>query len=241
MNEIKTIIKSFSEAFDLYKRIDFKGKKLIPIGIMLLLFISYMFLGGKFSEFLISIVRKQMKTNIFTETFIILVGRFFTYIVYFYTYKYLVLGIISPFLGLFSEKVEDFYQGKTYKFSLIQNIKFILRGIGISSVNFFIELMFTFFFFFLGIFLPFKGIFYIITLFIQSFFIAFSFLDYTLERRQLSVKDSIKEAFRNFFPLSIIGMIFMLFFIIPIIGVLYGPLYFTGVVTLYYLKKEKIS
>ena len=182
-----------------------------------------------------------MKRSIFTDTFIVLIGKIFTFIVYFYTYKYIVLGIISPFLGLFSEKSEEFYQGKNYKFGILKNIKFIFRGIGISTINFGIELMFTFFFFFLGILLPFKGVFYAITFIIQSLFIAYSFLDYTLERKEFGIKNSIKEAFRNFLPLSIIGLLFMLFFIIPVIGVLYGPFYFTGVVTLYYLKKEKIS
>lgn len=241
MNEIKIVFQSFVEGVDLYKKLKFRGKKIIPLSLMLILFLTYMFLGDKFSEFLILLVKKQMKTSIFTDTFIVLIGKIFTFIVYFYTYKYIVLGIISPFLGLFSEKSEEFYQGKNYKFGILKNIKFIFRGIGISTINFGIELMFTFFFFFLGILLPFKGVFYAITFIIQSFFIAYSFLDYTLERREFGIKNSIKEAFRNFLPLSIIGLLFMLFFIIPVIGVLYGPFYFTGVVTLYYLKKEKIS
>lgn len=241
MKEIKIVYQSFVEGVDLYKKVKFRGKKIVPLLLMLTLFLTYMFLGTKFSEFLTHMVKQQMKTSVFTDTFIILVGKIFTFIIYFYTYKYIVLGIISPFLGIFSERSEEFYQGKSYKFGIFQNLKFIFRGIGISTINFGIELMFTFFFFFLGIFLPFKGIFYIITLFIQSFFIAYSFLDYTLERREFGVKHSIQEAFKNFLPLSIMGLTFMLFFIIPIIGVLYGPFYFTGVVTLYYLKKEKIS
>lgn len=241
MNELKIIFKSFTEGTNLYKTVSFKGKKLIPLSIMFILFLLYLFLGDKFSEFLVMTLKSQIKVGVFTDKFIHLLSRIFTFVIYFYTYKFLVLGILSPFLGLFSENVEEFYQGKSYEFSFFKNIKFVFRGIGISSLNFLIEMIFTFFFFFLGILLPFKFVFYLLTLLIQGFFISYSFMDYSYERRELGIKDSLKKAFESFFSLSIIGVLFILFFSIPIIGVLYGPFYFTGVLTLYNLKKEKIS
>lgn len=240
MGELKLIYKSFAESIDLYKKIEYKGKKLIPLLIMVLLFLLYMFLGDKFSEFILLLIKKQVKTGVFTDSFIHIISKFFVFIIYFYTYKFLVLGILSPFLGLYSEKIEEFYQGKEFKFGFLKNVKFVFRGIGISTINFAMELIFTFFFFFLGLLLPFKGVFYGMTIIIQSFFIAYSFMDYTLERREYGIKESLKEAFRNFFPLSLMGILFLLLFSIPIVGVLYGPFYFTGVVTLYYLKKEKV-
>lgn len=241
MGEIKLIYKSFSESFILYKKVPFKGKLLIPLFLIFFLFISYFFLGNKFSDFLLSLIKQQMKTNIFADVFIKLVSKIFVYIVYFYTYKFLTLIILSPFLNLYSEKIEEFYKGRTYKFGFFKNIKFIFRGIGISFTTFAIELIFTFFFFFLGILLPFKIIFYTITIMIQSFFVAYSFLDYTLERREFGVRQSLSEAFRSFFSLSFIGFLFLITFSIPIIGVLYIPFYFTEVITLFYLKKEKIN
>ena len=240
MGEIKLIYKSFRESIDLYKKIEYKGKKWIPLLLIVIIFLLYMFLGEKFSEFLLVFIKKQVKTGVFTDSFIKILSKFFMFFVYFYTYKFIVLGVLSPFLGLYSEKIEEFYQGKEFKFGFFKNIKFIFRGIGISTINFAIEIMFTFFIFFLGIFLPFKGVFYLITFIIQSFFIAYSFLDYSLERREYGIAESIKEGFRNFFPLSFMGILFLLLFSIPVIGVLYGPFYFTGVITLYYLKKEKV-
>ena len=51
MKEIKIVFQSFVEGVDLYKKVKFKGKKLIPLSLMLILFLTYMFLGDKFSEF----------------------------------------------------------------------------------------------------------------------------------------------------------------------------------------------
>lgn len=241
MGEIKLIYKSFSESFILYKKVPFKGKIFIPLTVITLLFISYFFLGNKFSDFLLNLIKSQMKTNIFTDAFIKLISKIFVYILYFYTYKFITLIILSPFLNIYSEKIEEFYKGRSYKFGFFKNVEFIFRGIGISLTIFAIELIFTFFFFFLGLLLPFKLVFYIITLMIQSFFVAYSFLDYTLERREFGVRESLSEAFRSFFSLSFMGFLFLITFTIPIVGVLYIPFYFTEVITLFYLKKEKIN
>ncbi len=159
MKELKIMFNSFKEAIPLYKKVKFKGKKLIPLSIMILLFVLYIILGNKFTEFLIEILSKQFKPDIFTDKIIRLLSKIFTVVIYFYTYKYIVLGLFSPFLSNYSEKVETFYQGKSFKFSFYQNLKFFFRGVGISSTNFIIELLFVGFFFFLGILLPFKPIF----------------------------------------------------------------------------------
>ena len=241
MKELKIIFYSFKEAIPLYKKIDFKGKKLIPLLIMILLFVLYVILGNKFTEFLIEILSKQFKTDIFNAKIIYLISKIFTGVIYFYTYKYIVLGLLSPFLSSYSEKVEVFYQGKSFKFSFYQNFKFFIRGIGISSTCFIIELLFVGFFAFLGILLPFKPILYILSILVQCFFIGYSFSDYYYERREFGVRKSLKEALNNVVTITLIGIVFILIFSIPIIGVFYAPMYCTAVTTLYLLKKEKIK
>ena len=241
MQELKIILSSFREAIPLYRKVSFKGKKIIPLSIMILLFVLYMFLGNEFTAFLIQILKKQFKADIFNEKIIKLLSKFFTAVIYFYTYKYIVLGLFSPFLSNYSEKVETFYQGKIFKFSLYKNLKFFLRGIGISSINFIIELLFVGFFFFLGILLPFKSVFYVLSILVQCFFIGYSFADYYYERKEYGVKKSLKEALNNVVTITLIGIVFILIFSIPVIGILYGPMYCTGVTTLYLLKKEKIN
>lgn len=241
MKELKIMFYSFKEAIPLYKKINFRGKKLIPLSIMILLFILYMVLGSKFTEFLFGILSKQFKPDIFNEKIIHFFSKAFTVVIYFYTYKYIVLGLFSPFLSNYSEKVETFYQGKSFKFSLYQNLKFFFRGVGISSTNFIIELLFVGFFFFLGILLPFKPIFYTLSILVQCFFIGYSFADYYYERKEYGVRKSLKEALNNVVAITLIGIIFILIFSMPVIGILYAPIYCTGVTTLYLLKKEKIN
>ena len=241
MKELKIMFNSFKEAIPLYKKVKFKGKKLIPLSIMILLFVLYMFLGNEFTAFLIQILKKQFKADIFNEKIIKLLSKFFTAVIYCYTYNYIVLGLFSPFLSNYSEKVETFYQGKIFKFSLYKNLKFFLRGIGISSINFIIELLFVGFFFFLGILLPFKSVFYMLSILVQCFFIGYSFADYYYERKEYGVKKSLKEALNNVVTITLIGVVFIVIFSIPILGIFYAPIYCTGVATLYLLKKEKIN
>lgn len=241
MKEIKLFLKSFNEGIDVYKKINFKGKKLIPITIIILLFLSYKLLGNIFTNFLVDLLKNHFKIGIFTDKFIHIAIKIFIFIIYFYTYKFLVFGILSPFLSVLSEKTENYYLEKEYTFSFMQNIKFIFRAIGISFINFAIEMTFTIFFFFLGIFLPFKLVFYFLTLIIQGFFIGYSFMDFTLERRELGIKESIRKTSKDFVSISLMGIIFLLFFNIPIIGIIYGPFYFTIVGTLYSIEKLEIK
>jgi CysZ protein len=239
MKEIKILFQSFNEGIDMYKNIKFKGKKLIPILLIIILFILYRLAGEQFSSFLIEILKSPLNKNVFTDKFIRIIVKIFMFIIYFYTYKFIVLATLSPFMSIMSEKCEEEYEGRSYKFGITKNIKFILRAFGLSIVNFAIEMFFTFFFFIMGVFLPFKLVFYIFTIIIQSFFIGYSFVDFAYERKEWGIRESIKNSFSNFIILSILGLLFLMFFNIPIIGVIYGPFYFTIVGTLYVIKKNK--
>jgi CysZ protein len=239
MKEIKILFQSFNEGIDMYKNIKFKGKKLIPILLIIILFILYRLAGEQFSSFLIKILKSPLNKNVFTDKFIRIIVKIFMFIIYFYTYKFIVLATLSPFMSIMSEKCEEEYEGRSYKFGITKNIKFILRAFGLSIVNFAIEMFFTFFFFIMGVFLPFKLVFYIFTIIIQSFFIGYSFVDFAYERKEWGIRESIKNSFSNFIILSILGLLFLMFFNIPIIGVIYGPFYFTIVGTLYVIKKNK--
>lgn len=239
MKEIKILFQSFSEGIDMYKSLKFRGKKLIPILLIIILFIVYKVVGDQFSLFLIKLLKNPLNTNVFTDKFIQIVVKIFMFIIYFYTYKFIVLAALSPFMSLISEKCEEEYEGRSYQFGIAKNFKFIMRALGLSTLNFAVEMFFTFFFFIMGVFLPFKLVFYIFTIIIQSFFIGYSFIDFAYERKEWGIKESFKKSFKSFIILSIIGFLFLMFFNIPIIGVIYGPFYFTIVGTLYVIKGSK--
>lgn len=140
-------------------------------------------------------------------------------------YKFAMLMLLSPILALVSEKVEKILTGKEYPFAFNRFLKDILRGIGLSFRNMIIETGFLLLFFIVS-FIPVIGtIVSLVAMFIiSSYFYGFSMMDYTNERRRLSINDSI-HFIRTHKGIAIgIGTIFSLCFIIPVIGTLVAPL-----------------
>ena len=148
------------------------------------------------------------------------------FIAYLFTYKNLVLIILSPFLAILSEKVDALYTGRDFPFNGKQLMLDVWRGIKISIRNTAIELILILFCILLGVFIPFVGIAIPVVIFlIESFYFGFSMIDYTNERKKLTFAESKAYIKRNK-PLSYgIGIVFYLMFLIPIIGWIFAPLY----------------
>ena len=145
------------------------------------------------------------------------------FIVYYLIYKALILILLAPFLAYISEKTEVYVRGKEFRFSLKENVNFVMRGIKISLKCFFKEFLLTLLALILG-FLPIVGIvtpLFILT--IQSYYIGYSFMDYTLERHHYDSKSSLKFARENKAFLTVSGSLFTLMLIIPIIGIFIAP------------------
>lgn len=145
------------------------------------------------------------------------------FIVYYLIYKAIILILMAPFLAYISEKTEVYVRGKEFKFSLKENIDFVMRGIKISLKCFFKEFLLTFLALIMG-FLPIIGV--VSPLFIlavQSYYIGYSFMDYTLERHHFDYKSSLRFARENKAFLTVSGSLFTLMLIIPIIGIFIAP------------------
>jgi CysZ protein len=144
------------------------------------------------------------------------------YIVFFIAYMLIsgniIMILMSPVLSLVSEKIDKIITGKVYSFEIKQLMKDILRGTIISVRNSIIEIILMILMLFVS-FIPVIGLISPVILFItSSYFFGFSFLDYTLERNQLSVRESIKFV-RNHKGLAISnGTVFSLFLFIPFCG-----------------------
>ena len=96
----------------------------------------------------------------------------------------------------------------------------VVRGVLIAMRNLFIEIGYMVLVFILGLFIPFVGglVGSIFLFFISAYFYGFSFIDYTNERRRLTVKQSVAFmrqnkglAIANGFVFSIF-LLFSLFF-----------------------------
>lgn len=150
------------------------------------------------------------------------------------TYKHVVLIIFSPLLSYLSELVEKHvYGGPGPSFQVSQLLKDLVRGILINLRNLFLTLVFVLLAWSL-ILIPVIGgiISMILILLIQFYFDGFGLVDYTLERKQYSVSQSILFVKQNRFRIMGVGAGFLMFMLIPVAGWLLAPAYGTVAATL---------
>jgi CysZ protein len=155
------------------------------------------------------------------------------FFLYYISYRYLILIILSPMLALLSEKTDKLLTGKEYPFVLKNFIIDVLRGIRIATRNTLIELFFMIVLFFFS-YVPIIGyISPVIMFLITCYFYGFSMMDYTNERNRLSIRQSIRFLRRNKGFAMANGMVFyLMFFFIPVIGFMVAPAYAVVAATL---------
>src|ERR1051326_442567 len=124
------------------------------------------------------------------------------FIIFFYIkaslLKYFTLILLSPVMAHLSQRTAQLLDEKKSGFDAKQFLKDMLRGIAMALRNMLIEFFFIFIFFFVS-FIPFAG--WLISLVALSlvswFFYGFSMIDYSNERKKLSVGQSTSFAWKN--------------------------------------------
>ena len=153
-------------------------------------------------------------------------------------FVFFILTLLSPFNTILSEKVDSSITGKKYTLSLTQIISDLIRMIFVVLLAFILEI------FTLSIYWVLSGILNLDFLdpyayfIIAAFFYGFSFYDYSLERHQKGIFESLKFAFSNKLLVVISGSLFLLFYKIPIAGVIIAPVITTIITTFVYLKNQ---
>ncbi|WP_075602615.1 EI24 domain-containing protein [Saccharicrinis aurantiacus] len=133
---------------------------------------------------------------------------------------YFVLILLSPIYAILSEKVEQKLTGNEYPFSIKQFAKDVWRGILLALRNLGLEIIITIGLFALS-FVPVVGLVSGPLLFlVTAYFYGFSFMDYTMERQNLNLNQSINFAKTNKGLTVGNGTIFSAILLIPYIGVL---------------------
>ena len=139
-------------------------------------------------------------------------------------YKYVVLILVSPFMSLLSETVENYLLGnkESIAFSLPRAIKETLRGIRVALRNLIREILLTLVLFIVG-FIPVIGFISGPAIFVlQSYYAGFGNMDFTLERH-FGVRESVSFV-RSHRGLAVgNGAVFLLILMIPIIGLFMAP------------------
>ena len=135
-------------------------------------------------------------------------------------YKHIIMALSAPFMSPVSEKIEKhFYGDVSHLHRKTSNTDQLIRGIRINIRNLSKELIITVPILILK-FIPVVNIFSTILLFIvQAYYAGFGNMDYTLERH-LKYKESIQFVSKNKGYAIGNGIVFMLFLLIPIVGII---------------------
>ena len=149
----------------------------------------------------------------------------------FIAFKHIILALSAPFMGPISKKIEDHLIGKDSQTKESTSMELLVRGTRISIRNLSRELILTIPILLLGL-IPVIGTLSAILLFLmQAYFAGFGNMDYTLERH-FSYKDSVRFVKKNRGLATGNGVVFMLFLLVPVIGVvLVLPLSVTAAAT----------
>ena len=135
-------------------------------------------------------------------------------------YKHIIMALSAPFMSPVSEKIEKhFYGDVSHLHRKTSNTDQLIRGIRINIRNLTKEIIITVPILILK-FIPVVNIFSTILLFIvQAYYAGFGNMDYTLERH-LKYKESVQFVSKNKGYAIDNGIVFMLFLLIPIVGII---------------------
>jgi CysZ protein len=138
----------------------------------------------------------------------------------FILYKHIVMALSAPFMSPVSEKIEAHLmgiQGRQHRDTSFSEQ--LWRGIRINVRNLLLELIWTIPIVLIG-FIPIVGIVSTILLFVmQAYYAGFGNMDYTLERH-FKYDESIKFVKQHRGVAIGNGIVFMLFLLIPVIGII---------------------
>ena len=216
-------IRAYMTALPLISKLKLWKYFVIPILISLLTLVTISFFAFSLSDNISNYLTNFWKWEIGKKTFEIIskyLSGLLILVLGLLIYKHIVLALSSPFMGPVSEKIEEHLYGKNnnYRVTSIQNK--LMRGIRIGLRNIVKELVITIPVLFLSV-IPVVGIFSTVFLFLtQAYYAGFGNIDYTLER-YYDYNESIQFVKKNKEIAIGNGIIFILFLLIPIVGVIF--------------------
>lgn len=227
MEKISLMLESYLKAPKIIKKLKLSWGYFIGGIVGLLILIFFYLLSGYIGDWIFNkintIFNVQNYVGLFRWFIIFIIRTIMVAIEYFF-FKTILLGILAPFFSYISEKIENYQDGTEYRFTLRENINFILRGLKIASKSFLKEMIYTFIVILFG-FIPIVNLIVPILIFlIQSYFISYNFVDYTLERHKFSAKESADFMRENRVAFTFGGAIFTLIYFIPLMGIIVAPI-----------------
>lgn len=150
------------------------------------------------------------------------------FLIYFKSYKYLMLILLSPVLSIVAAKVQEILHPErpNEDFHFPQFLHDLKRGLIINLTNLAIELGITIPLILIGLFVSFLSPFTtILIILVESYFLGFGMIDLRNEFMKLGVKES-RTVVRKHRPFAIgVGMTMYFLIWIPVLGILFAPIW----------------
>lgn len=140
-------------------------------------------------------------------------------------YKNFILILYSPVIAYLVEVVDQKNKGVELPFNWEQFLKDTVRGVVIAIRNFVLESVCFIALLILAV-VPVIQLFQPILMWVVSaYFLGFSMMDYSLERKRLNARNSIGYIKQHKSMATGIGSVFQLMYLVPIIGWMFAPTY----------------
>lgn len=219
-------IKAYAGAFELISKLKLWKYFVIPMLISLVTAIAIGVSAYGFSDNIGQFISRIWVWEWGKETFTTIsevFGGLIIIVLGLVLYKHVIMALSAPFMSPVSEKIEAHFLGEDLNLShQHRNTSFqsqLWRGIRINIRNLFMELWLTVIILIISL-IPIIGWFTSLLLFfIQAYYAGFGNMDYTLERH-FKYKESISLVRKNRGIAMGNGIVFMLFLLIPVIGVI---------------------
>jgi CysZ protein len=211
---------------------------LFPFLLFLLLFFLSYFLGNTLYHYVSDYIYASIGFSQHTGWFMQILGFllksvlfiFFKIIFFFLFYflsGYIILILLSPLLSYISEKTEKILKQREYPFSWSVWMRQWWRSLKLSLRNMFLLIVLILLVLFIT-FIPLIGWlvspFAVILIFLlNAYFFGFSFMDYSFERKNLSISQSIKMVRKNKGLTVALGSFFLISYLIPYLGYFLAP------------------
>ncbi len=222
LKHITSGIKAYTGAFDLISKLKLWRYFIIPIAISLVTAISIGVLAYSFSDNIGLFISKIWVWEWGKETFTTIsqiFGGVLIIVIGLVLYKHIIMALSAPFMSPVSEKIELHLLGAKHQHRNTSFQQQLWRGIRLNVRNLFMELCLTVLILIIS-FIPIIGWITSILLFVvQAYYAGFGNMDYTLERHY-KYKESISFVRKHRGIAIGNGIVFMLFLLVPVIGVI---------------------
>jgi len=160
----------------------------------------------------------------FVEGLVLVVVRAIGFFIYLKIYRYLVLIFLVPSFALISSKVQLIDSGISNALCTQKYLLFCSRGMKIAFRSFLIELFLSTLVIIVAVLITWIiPIVPIAILLLEGYFMGFSMADYRNEYHNMSEKESRKQIHSYLGLILGNGVLFNIFLIIPVIGVIFTP------------------